>query len=395
MKLINLSFSIFFVSSSLLQAGIPYFEPTRPLYKGSYEIKTSGRYFQKSASYDVNGAKVEMQEGTDFNLIEGDMSLGYAFGEKLSAYGGVRGRQVNSENNNTGKSLSNSGLESVFAGAKYSFSKIDQWRFALEAIYRQTTYSNTVYNVGEQLPDKIVIGDSGVYFSLLTHTTFDLSKKNIFSLSVGYTRTPGHISPEVPYRLETAFKGRKVALIGGVEGIFSLEQDEYTSNPETKPQMATGESSQFNSINKSFVMPYGAVHYSGSRKWSIGAKFGQIISGTSTDKGMEGSVFLTWRSIGFKEDTRVKNTFKSYEVEGEVLKVSPRGNFLKIDKGLADDIEKGMVFDIFKSDFLGENILYATGRVFKLKATSAIIKIVRKYKNKSIEKGFVARGRTD
>ena len=47
--------------------------------------------------------------------------------------------------------------------------------------------------------------------------------------------------------------------------------------------------------------------------------------------------------------------------------------------------------DVFKTNFYGGNILYASGRVYETTTKSAIIMLDRVYVKKKIEVGFVVR----
>ncbi len=85
-------------------------------------------------------------------------------------------------------------------------------------------------------------------------------------------------------------------------------------------------------------------------------------------------------------------SFKEYVVDGSVLKVSARGNFIRIDQGLSTDVEKGMKFDIYQTDYFGGNVLVASGIAYEVGADWSIIKLVKKYKEIEIKPGFAARG---
>jgi hypothetical protein len=78
------------------------------------------------------------------------------------------------------------------------------------------------------------------------------------------------------------------------------------------------------------------------------------------------------------EDRIHIESFKEYEVEATVVRISPRGIFIKIDKGVGDDVSKGMVMDIFQFDYMGGNILTARGIVYEVDADSSVIKVVKK-----------------
>jgi len=85
-------------------------------------------------------------------------------------------------------------------------------------------------------------------------------------------------------------------------------------------------------------------------------------------------------------------SFKEYHIDGSVLKVSARGNFIKIDQGLSTDVEKGAKFDIYQTDYFGGNLLVASGVVFEVGSDWSVIKLTKKYKDIEIKPGFAARG---
>ena len=96
--------------------------------------------------------------------------------------------------------------------------------------------------------------------------------------------------------------------------------------------------------------------------------------------------------IGIKYQASKVQSFKEYEIEAEVIKVSPRGKFVKIDKGLAHDISKGMVFDLYQADVFGGNTLVAKGVIREVSASWSVIKIHKKYTKLRVKKGYIARG---
>ena len=81
-----------------------------------------------------------------------------------------------------------------------------------------------------------------------------------------------------------------------------------------------------------------------------------------------------------------------YLVEASVVKISPRGKFLKIDKGIAGDVEKGMKIDIYQADFFGGNLLVVSGVVLQVGVDWAIVKITKRFRDIQIKIGFTARG---
>lgn len=118
----------------------------------------------------------------------------------------------------------------------------------------------------------------------------------------------------------------------------------------------------------------------------------QVVSGNSTDIGTAFGASLI-RRVEDKSQDRPDQRFKEYDFEAAVTKVSPKKKYVVIDKGLADDVAKGMKIDFFEFDYVGGNILLARGIVFKTKADSSIVKITNLYNSKKeLKEGVVARG---
>ena len=155
--------------------------------------------------------------------------------------------------------------------------------------------------------------------------------------------------------------------------------------------MARGPSNLFNSLNRQYVAPYIGVNYAFNNSL-LSLKGESVISGRSTDKGNLIALGITWNSDGVTPEFEKINSFKEYHIEGSVLKVSARGNFVKIDQGLTTDVEKGAKFDIYQTDYFGGNILVASGVVFNVGTDWAVIKVLKKYKEIDIKPGFAARG---
>jgi hypothetical protein len=124
----------------------------------------------------------------------------------------------------------------------------------------------------------------------------------------------------------------------------------------------------------------------------VGFQGASVIKGTSTDKGNSLMFSMGWSSEGVSPESIKVNSFKEYQIDGSVLKVSARGNFLRIDQGLSTDVEKGMKFDIYQTDYFGGNELVASGVVYQIGSDWSVVKITKKFLELEIKPGFSARG---
>jgi hypothetical protein len=374
-------------------------EETSLLYRPSaahvgwkaYEINLTGELWKTTSRVDSLGVEQPFVDSEDFGRFQGGMDLSYGIGQQLEVRLGFNYRQ-NTSVNSTGESLTAAGLESLWGGAKYTIiTPSSPWIFALDLQYRQTTFTTSKYIPGTVPIDELALGDDGKEFTVGLHLARKFSKTGNFSSFVAFNMPPNDLSQEVVYDAHFAWAWTKWAWIMGVEGIYSLGTDDFGSAAETKPQIAQGSTYLYNSINRERVMPYLQLDKAFST-WKLGLRGGLAVAGQSTDLGYEMGFTITWSSKGVSKDERVISKFKEYEIEGTVLKVSPRGKFVKIDQGLAQDVEKGMRFDVFKSDFFGGNVLVATGVVYEVGSDSCIVKLIKRFNEIKIEKGFTARG---
>ena len=363
-------------------------------YQG-YEFSIATQYFSSSSRYDADGKEVALDENYSYTNIDFDAEGKYGFSERLEFRGGLRGRYAKAILNQTGGySLTARGMESYMVAAKY-FLPMKRWKYALDFKFRQTVYSNSSgANVNAE---EMVLGDDGIEMTgslLLGYKSASLFR---FSSLVGYNMPPNDLSHEILYNAEFAWEFYTgSAFILGVKGIYSLKNDPYYNNQaETRPYMNTGNSSLYNSTNRQYVAPYigGRFHFS-----SITLDFGAAYrtQGVFAESGLELSFKFSYGKEGITIEKKKINKFKEYEVEASIIKVSPRGVFVKIDKGMADAIEKGMMFDIFKTDYFSGNILVASGIVYEVRPSYSIVKIKKKYKqNLRLKIGLRARGYLD
>lgn len=359
------------------------------LNPGAYSVNTSAMVFQTSAYYNTEGEEVEKPEGQEFRLIDVDLNLNYGVSRNLEIGAAARFRMVSSTINEV--TTDNSGPESLAAEIKYAFPQVGQSRYAIGAHYRQTLYSNATYDDTLQLPiDEIDLGDGGSEYGVDLFWTY-VGNPAKFDARVGYSSPSNDLSEEITYKVEGLYRMSSLGLFAGVEGIYSLKKDEFSEDPLLKPAQSTGATLLFNSINREKIAPYIGAHLY-LDKFIIGVKAQTVFAGSSTDKGHTIGVNLGWNSGGVTAESIKIDSFKEYNIDGSVLKVSARGNFLRIDQGLSTDVEKGMKFDIYQTDYFGGNVLVATGIVYEVGTDWSVIKLLKKYKDIQIKPGFAARG---
>ncbi len=374
-----------------------YIGHAEPIGEKALEIGFKYSYLDSLSMYDVTGQELSFLDNSYFRRQEADLYFGYGAGPSFDLYANLKYRQ--NEYGRTAEEISrlpgdavftSQGLESYLVGLKYAFLPYKKLRYALSLEFKNTFYSNKRYATSVYQKDTLVLGDDGKEVTIAPSLTYLFSQKNILSARVGYKVMPDHLSDEVVYNLELAHKFNKITPYLGVLGIYSADGDEYTLNPAQKPLMYSG-SMMYNSINRSMVAPYVGANFKVSNL-KFGLKYLQVASGTSIDKYQELSFECIWQKEKVSVLEKKLSKFKEYDVEGIIIQVSPRGKFVKIDKGLSDTVEKGMRIDFFKSGYFGENQLIASGVVYQSAPDFAIVKILEKYSETSLAEGMVARG---
>ncbi|MDO9182539.1 MAG: hypothetical protein Q7U04_09020 [Bacteriovorax sp.] len=370
-------------------AAVEYRGGAELLNAKAYAIIAQASIFSMTAHLDDTGAEISKLDGSSYQMIDTDFKISYGISSNLETSLIAKFRSVTSNDNiNT---VSNSGPESVGVLAKYAFAPINALIYAIELRYRQTLYTNTRYtNLQFPAADTVILGDDGSEYGVDFYATY-LSNSWKLDFKLGYNSPPNDLSSEIVYGATALYKFSKLGILAGIEGVHSLKRDQFTDTPTLKPLMSRGQTYLFNSLNREKIAPLVGLNYSFD-KFMIGFKAQTIISGKSTDKGNLLLASLSWNSGGVSADSIKIDSFKEYHIDGSVLKVSARGNFIKIDQGLSTDVEKGGKFDIYQTDYFGGNILVATGVVYEIGSDWSVIKLTKKYKEITILPGFAARG---
>ena len=360
------------------------------LSQGAYNFDLNANYSQTLSFYDVEGTEVELEESQAYTMTDTDIKLSYGYSRKLELSFGGKYRQITSED--SVESTTTSGIENINIGFKYALKKKSNYRYAISGAYIYKLYENTIYTNSSQIPEgELVLGDSGQEFNLKFHLSYIHSKWTTMEAMGGYTTPANETSPELPYNFRYIKNFNSWAIWAGIRGVYTLGTDEYKDSPASKPINANGSTNRWNSINRSFMQPYAGLRVLFAKKYRTSIEVAQTMSGTSTDKAMDASLNISWTTGGKSNEEIFEESFKEYTTEATVIKVFPRGKFLKIDKGLAQDVGKGSKVDIYKSDYFGGNILIATGVVYESGSSWAIVKLVKKYRSVPIEKGLTAR----
>ncbi len=383
-------FAILFFFTSLTWAQTSYIPSTRTLYEGGYQAFWGAELFQTSKVISPEGVTRDLNEDESFYRAQFDLGASYGLTHSLQA--GVNARFRNHlgtiSSNGEKETLVSSGIQSIGLSLQYAFKPIGSFRYALEGFYRHTPYTNEEIS-GNNNNTTLVLGDDGNESSIGMNFSYEVGNKNFLSSKVSYRRPGRDLSSEVFWQAEGALSWSYLALVGGVEGIYSLNNDPYALNE--RPNYNTGVSQIYNSQNRQTHGAYGGVNIALGKSWRVEFKASQILGGRSTDLGTSYGINLV-RRVEEAPKSMVDANFKTYDVEANIIKVSEKKDLVQIDKGLDDDLKKGMVMDFFEFDYLGGNILIARGVIIATKSTTSVVKITQRFhKSKSIKEGLLGR----
>lgn len=394
LKKLVLIFALIFISQTNAEEKFRLYMPEAlTLIKGSYRFHFDANMFNTSGDYDENGAETALSGNSSFQKIDTSAEGYYGVSDKFQIGAGFLFRQNESQLGG-GNPVSNSGFESYYGRAKFYFlDKVDHHMSAVLE-YRVATYENKNYQFATSLPaNDLVLGDGGETLMVGGIYSYRRTSNHAFNLFGGYQMPGNELSNEFVYRLDTALSWENFALVLGGQGVYSMQDGTYSSNREARPFQSTGATKLFNAIDRQYFEPLVEMYYA-FEKFRMGIYGRQRMSGQNTDQGTTLGLTLTFQSTQNRRNSRNKiKSFKEYNIEASIIKVSPRSKFVQIDKGLSEDIVKGMEFDIYETDYFGKNVLVAEAFAYEVGVKKAILKITKKVKNIKIKTGFTVRGK--
>lgn len=351
-----------------------------------------GDYFSTTKTADDKSGNDPLPDGASFNQTQVEFGGLYGATDQLQIGLGARLRLNQSTFTNAlGEEVNaaSEGLQSTFVSGHYAFRPVGQFQYTLEGIFRYTPYTNEIFKVGNE--EELILGDDGNEYSFGLGVTYSFRNNNFLTLRGGYRRPGSEISDEIYWQAEGAMVWKYLALIAGVDGVSSLNRDPYEDDPENRPIFNTGVSSLYNGMNREWITPYVGVNLALGDLWRVELRGSQVIRGTSTDIGSAFGIQLV-RRVDQKNKGKLDSRFKSYDLEATISKVSAKKGYVVIDKGLADEVQKGMAFDFYEFDYVGGNVLVARGTVIQVKGETAVVKITgRFHRKKQIKEGLIGR----
>jgi hypothetical protein len=373
-------------------ADVTYVPKSMPLYDGGNEFNIKFDYFQSLKNIDSQGNVVDFSNGESYYRADLDMSFAYGMSNDFQIkVGGIF--RANASDQRIGDevySFSNSGAKSTYVQFLYRLPKEDKTEYTLEANYEYKLFQNS--EAENVFPEEVILGDDGTSISIGLNITHYFKSQN-FITARGLYRNPGeNLSSEWFTQIEGGLMWNKFSLIGGLEYVASLDQDAYGNDPENKPRLDTGNTSLYNSINRSWTAPYLGINIALGDVWRFEFMTKPRIAGNSTDIGNNYLFTLARRNAKNKDMELKYSAFKEYTVEANIVKVSKTRDTVIIDAGIVQGLEKGSKIDFYFFDYVDGNKLIASGYVVKSGANKSMVKITKKFDKKRVDENTLARG---
>ena len=220
-------------------------------------------------------------------------------------------------------------------------------------------------------------------------------------------------SKAIPYQLQFVGLPEKSGFLyrAGFHGFKSMTSDPTTgtalspqsqSSPGVQTPSDTGGSLITDALNSSYLQ----LRLTGGYQWGVGDQvfltYLMPMSGTST-AAIKGFILgAQFRFPGGREEassaspangtTRATTGKLTYDLEGRVKQANDKLNLIKIDKGTSDGVEKGQIFDIYRTGPNGLAAdLVARGVVTGVSANETIVNLRQYKKEVWVQTGFIAR----
>ena len=351
-------------------------------------------YFKTQGYWNEDAMSGTPLDGESYSKWEVPFGVRYGLTSDIELYGDLnfRSNSSNQYEPSTGVFHANKkqGFESWNFGAQYMFDPTSAWYISLFLEYKGRLYSNPMYDALAPY-DSIILGDAENMLAGGLRAANKLSHRTLWANELSL-RLPGEgLSQEIGWSSELAFVTENIGWIVGVKGVESLKTSDWSDIPTQRAPRSVGATYLWNSVNRTWTTPYAGVNVGFSESWRTELRVSQVWRGVSTDKGLGATLNLVYTNYGIEEREVVVSQFKEYNVEGNITRVSPRERFVVTDRGLAEDVYKGQKVDIYEGDYLGGNVLIASGAVFEVRPNTSVVKILRKYRDKFVTEGMVAR----
>jgi len=370
-------------------------------------------------NYDQTGAKAAVPLLTSYKKTQFDLNLIYGVTNRLSVFGRISMASVSfvtTSLNGSGSGLTEQGLGlnyRVWESANTPGARAKSIDF--QSMVDIPFYDNT--SARTSVPIQPLRGDGSFDFTNAFFGTLPLNQglgqRMYLIAGLGLDLRGSGYSKAIPYQLQFVGLPEKSGFLyrAGFHGFKSMTSDPTTgtalspqsqSSPGVQTPSDTGGSLITDALNSSYLQ----LRLTGGYQWGVGDQifltYLMPMSGTST-AAIKGFILgAQFRFPGGREEassaspangtTRATTGKLTYDLEGRVKQANDKLNLIKIDKGTSDGVEKGQIFDIYRTGPNGLAAdLVARGVVTGVSANETIVNLRQYKKEVWVQTGFIAR----
>jgi hypothetical protein len=369
-----------------------------------------------SANFDTNGVAGAVSGLTSYSRMQTDVLAAASIRPRLSAYGRLSWANISVERGTTGGrsfGLTDQSLGTTFrllgpvGTSDQGFSVDAQLQGDLPAYNNRTARAEGLPFRGDGSMDltggfflRYRFGKGTGPSEKLAPGFWDLTA------GAGYTYRTDQFSAALPWSLSLRYHRVETGWSFGfaVLGVQSLQTD--SSSGVDRSAQDAGGSFLVNAINPSHSTARAELGYRFSPRVLASLKGFQTLAGVSAPQLQSALLAFEIRLAEPRAIRRAKNPLQltgpeygrsnqgvvDYVMDAKVTRVNDRLNLVRIDKGTADGVQEGQVFDIFAIDENGViREAVARAKCQSVGSSEAVLNVVEYFREVWIEAGFVAK----
>lgn len=371
--------------------------------KGNLLTDLKFDFYSTNSNFNVDGDTIipsGLDEGS-IKRLQLDLPLTYGVTEWLSLFARMTWiRNSVDQNNAVGTAF---GLGDQSIGAHFTlFEAAPDTQFGLQVQYDFPLYSNqsaqedNVPYLGDEIRDLTL----GGFFS--THLATRKASKLSLVLGGGITFRSSDFSNIIPWSLNLQFAQKRGLFFqvgtSGLHAVRTGDSTDISADQNPCSNSGIGGSCLADAKNPSLIRLQARIGAMIQPKVGLYLHYHQALWGKKSPKGTSigvGATIHLGGTASYHESEEASETnrgFVNYDFKATVIRTNDRLNLVKINKGRADGVEVGDIFDIFSVTHDGNpKEAIARAKVTHLKSGEAALKITEYFKEVWIEKGFIAK----
>jgi hypothetical protein len=363
-------------------------------------------FYSTQSNFDANGTAVVPSGLSAYHRFQADLNACFGLTDRINLFGRLSWARVQVDHASRGGV--SYGLTDQTVGASVRALEIGSNGGALDlqlqgdfpAYSNASSEARLLPYLGDQSTD-VTAGA----FATVPALVFASSRVLLVG-GAGYTFRSAQFSSAVPWSVTAWYLPDSTGLFASVSGLgaYSLSTDPRGDVPAApNASLGTGNSFASNAVDPSLASVRGQLGYRHSEETGITLSAERAVWGYNAPSGFQVALGLQHRisrAAGARDSSRLTPTqygksnrgFLNYGIEATVLKANDRLNLVRIDKGSAEGIEAGQLFDLFSVKPDGSPLeAVARARVTSVKQGEAALGILEYFREVLVDEGFKAK----